>query len=100
MGARLRQLFPVRRDDDGGNAVAGRHEHLIQLEPRHTRHFHVGDQAGRPRATRRAQETLCVFERSGGEAGRLQQILCRIPDGLVVVHDRDEWAFTHFASRN
>jgi hypothetical protein len=34
----------------------------------------------------------------GGEPGRLQQILCRIADRLVVVHDGDEWPFAHFAS--
>jgi hypothetical protein len=45
------------------------------------------------------RKTLGVFERGGGEPRRLQQILCRVADRLVVVHDGDERPFGHFASR-
>src|SRR5262249_20966065 len=87
-------------NDDGGNAVARGHELLIHLQPGHAGHAHVSYDTGRIISTRRIEETLGVFERGGKKARRLQQILRRIPDRLVVVHDGDERSSRHFGSRS
>src|SRR5271157_3126813 len=97
--ARLCHLVRVGRDDDRRDAMARSDERLIQLDARHAGHSHVGNQAGRAQATRRAEETFGVLERRGGEPRRLQQILCRVADRFVVVHDGDERAFEHIVSR-
>jgi hypothetical protein len=80
--------------------VTGSEERLIKLDARHARHSHVGNEAGHGGAARPAEKALGVFIGGGGEASRPQQILSRIADRLVVVHDGDQRAFGHFASRN
>ena len=60
----------------------------MELEPGHSRHLHVGDQAGGVGAEIRAEESLGAGERSGLEAERPEQALERLAHGFVVVDDR------------
>src|SRR6266851_7050407 len=59
----------IRRDQDGWNGLSRSRQALIQLEPGHPRHLHVGDQAGRAADMPRAQK----FLRGGGGLDAISQ---------------------------
>jgi len=63
---------------------------LLEREPVHSGHPHVGDQATEFFIARRIQEGGGTFEIPGGEALDLEEVAKRLANGPIVIHDRDQ----------
>jgi hypothetical protein len=63
-------LFRKRCDENDRDAASLRNEAILKIKAVHSRHLHVGYQAGAIINPWRAQEILGGFEREGDEAER------------------------------
>src|SRR5690242_5592543 len=97
--ARLLQVSWMRRNQDGGNCPTRCDDAVMQVEPAHAVHAHVGDQAGGDPAKRRLQEAFRAFERRRAQTGCPEQVLDPGADRGVVVDDCNKWWFRHCGSQ-
>src|SRR5438128_866825 len=94
-GSRAQLLVSVRGDENDRYDPMARHQAALQLEPAHSRHAHVEDQAVRLMRAIRAQELLGRSKRLHSKPDGPEQPPHRLTYGFVVVDDRDEREVRH-----
>jgi len=67
----------------------------VELDPGHSRHLNVSDQARGCSEERRCQEIGCRGERLGRVAQRCHELPHGFAKGLVILDDRDQSMFGH-----
>src|SRR6266852_2798868 len=80
----------VRSDEDDGNRLPATGQFLLEIGSAHARHGDVEDKASSLVETIGRQERFRRCKRARREAELHQQIRERLPDRLIVVHDRNE----------
>lgn len=85
----------VPGDEDDRNMVAGRLQHLLQVETALSRHPHIEHEAARRLEVAALEKLTGRHERPNRIAGDPDQSLETPSDGRVIVHDKDCVARLH-----
>jgi hypothetical protein len=82
-------------DENDRSAAAPGKQAALQLDTAHARHLNVGDYARHIVQARRLQKILGRRKHAGDESKRPHEILHCVPNGRIILDDRDHWYVQH-----
>jgi hypothetical protein len=91
-------LIRVCGNENRRDRVPGIDQMLVELDPGHSRHLDVGDQAGDFGKMGRGQKIGCRRERFNPVPERIHQLSHRFAKRLIVLDDRYQHRFRHRGS--
>jgi hypothetical protein len=94
-GPRSRIIVCMGRDEDDRDSPVSRNYLTLELEPVHVRHSHIKNQAGCIVHSIRIQKRLRRSETLRSKSDRSDQIVERIPEGIIIVYNRNERNLGH-----
>ncbi len=94
--ARPRRLIRKSGNQNGGNGFACRDQPSMEVESRHPRHLHVGDETAEVATLIGSQEILGAAEGDGIITKRFYEADYSLADGFVVVDDCNDGCVGQF----
>jgi FixJ family two-component response regulator len=94
-GALPSNLIRVSSDENRRDPMSHSNQMSMELNPRHSRHLNVGDQARRCGEERRCQKVGCRGERFDSVAQQTHEFYHGFAKGLIILDDRDQCRFRH-----
>jgi hypothetical protein len=97
-GAVSNRFIRISGDENGRDHVARIDEMSMELNPAHSRHLNISDQARRFGGERRFQELGGRGKRLDRVAQHRHELLHGLAKGLIILDDRYQCTFRHFDS--